>query len=400
MITPLPVPFGSTPTLPSLPNATEDKPTSSPSVEDQNVPTARDTTELSDQEKTEGPRAESQGHAASPVSVSVDGGHAADCVDQCTEGDAEGTACPGKCHPEDNRGFTDDAALPKTPSFSCQLERSFEEASDPSTAPHYCDDPGTGAAVLHKESPAGETNKCCEPHTSPCGDTKNQKSSLHRSVQSHLLLSPPLASTLSTIAHHHSSTLLFSPTLPSLGVTPQSVPDALPLTLSPSAPNLVLPPPHSPSTQALSPPPLSPCQPPADAQVQALSQLVPTAESANDQHGSNVQSVGGRGLKTGAEEEALKSLRQTLKVTGFICCRMPFQTRYNSMLFYFCVSLCLQSPSGGCLVDVCCLPGSPGSLNVAAAGKWAVCLWTQASDSDWSLVHTWSFKEVSVFYVC
>lgn len=34
---------------------------------------------------------------------------------------------------------------------------------------------------------------------------------------------------------------------------------------------------------------------------------------------------------------------------------------------------------------------------MAAAGKWAVCLWTQASDSDWSLVHTWTFNEVSVF---
>lgn len=339
-ITPLPVPFGSTPTFPSLPNATEDKPTS--------PPTAHDTTQLSDREKREGPRTESQGHAASPESVSVDGGHAVDCVDQCTEDDAEGTACPGKCQAEENQGFTnhtDDTALPKSPSFSCQLERTFEEASDTSTAPHYCDDPdpGTGAAVLCKESPAEETNKCCEPHTSPCVDTINQKSFLHHSVQSQLLLSPPLASTLSTIAHHHSSTLLFSPTLPSLGVTPQSVPDALPLTSSPSAPNLVLPPPHSPSTQALSPPPLSPCQPPAatDARVQALCHLVLTAESANDQHGSNIQSEGERGLKTGAEEEALKSCTQTLKVTGCIRCSqnaVSNQIQQHGFLF-LCVSL-------------------------------------------------------------
>lgn len=59
--------------------------------------------------------------------------------------------------------------------------------------------------------------------------------------------------------------------------------------------------------------------------------------------------------------------------------------------------VCIQSPSGGCLVDACCLSGSLGHLHVAAAGKWAVCLWTQTSDSDWSLVHTWSFNEVSVW---
>ncbi|CAF98137.1 unnamed protein product, partial [Tetraodon nigroviridis] len=58
-------------------------------------------------------------------------------------------------------------------------------------------------------------------------------------------------------------------------------------------------------------------------------------------------------------------------------------------------------PSGGCLVDACCLPGSSGRLCVAAAGKWAVCLWTQSSASAWSLTHTWSFNEmvINVFAV-
>ena len=45
-------------------------------------------------------------------------------------------------------------------------------------------------------------------------------------------------------------------------------------------------------------------------------------------------------------------------------------------------------------MDVCCLSG-PGGLCVAAAGKWAVCLWSQTSSSDWSLTHTWTFSEVS-----
>ena len=62
-----------------------------------------------------------------------------------------------------------------------------------------------------------------------------------------------------------------------------------------------------------------------------------------------------------------------------------------------CWSLCVffQAAAGGALVDVCCLLGSSGGLCVAAAGKWAVCLWTQTSASDWSLRHTWTFSEAS-----
>lgn len=50
-------------------------------------------------------------------------------------------------------------------------------------------------------------------------------------------------------------------------------------------------------------------------------------------------------------------------------------------------------------MDACCLPGPSGGLCVAAAGKWAVCLWSQTTASDWSISHTWSFSEVSV-WVC
>lgn len=60
------------------------------------------------------------------------------------------------------------------------------------------------------------------------------------------------------------------------------------------------------------------------------------------------------------------------------------------------IFVCAQSPAGGSLVDACCLPGASGGLCVAAAGKWAVCLWSQTSPSDWTLKHTWSFSEVSV----
>lgn len=338
-ITPLPVLCGSTPTFPPSPNPNKESPFSTPSVGVQDALMAPDTTEGFDREKTEGPRTESWGLAAPPP-VSVMGGHAAGRVDQCKEEDAEVTHRPGEFHPEETQGFTnltDDGARPKTPSFGCRSERTYKEPPDTSAALLYCVD--TGAAVLRKESPAKETNKCCDPHTSPCMDNKNQSSSLHSSVRSQLLLSPLLASTLSTTTHLHSSTLPSSPTLPSLGVTPQSVPDALPFTSSLSAPNLILPPPHSPSTQALSPPPLSPrpylppSQPPTciASQVQASSQPVHLAEPANETHGSNIQSegsVGNPGLKTEAEDEDFKSCTQTLKVPGlYVVVRMQFLTR-------------------------------------------------------------------------
>ncbi|TNN23529.1 Partner and localizer of BRCA2 [Liparis tanakae] len=63
--------------------------------------------------------------------------------------------------------------------------------------------------------------------------------------------------------------------------------------------------------------------------------------------------------------------------------------------------VCVQAPAGGCLVDACCLRGSSGALCVAAAGAWAVCLWTQTPAADWTLTHTWAFDKpvISVFPV-
>ncbi|XP_017280375.1 partner and localizer of BRCA2 [Kryptolebias marmoratus] len=175
-----------------------------------------------------------------------------------------------------------------------------------------------------------------------------------------------------------------SPALPSLGITPHP-----PLSSSPAAPSLSLPPPHSPSTQALSPPalsphpstpwlpPLSPCshvqgssEPPAVSdrchKVQLAASLNP---SGGQLHGSP-----GPGL-------------QTTEDTAEWCIMRRSHT--------------LKAAAGGSLVDACCLPGSSGGLFVAAAGKWAVCLWSQTSASDWSLKHTWTFREpvINVFPV-
>lgn len=318
LATPLPVLSGSTPTVSSSPDTAEVKHTSTPSVE-------HVATEPSEQENTEGSRTES-----STESVSAARGCAADCVDGRKEGGAGLTDCPGKFQPEENQGLsnhTDHSSLPRAPSFSCHFQSTVEEPPDSSTVPHKSDDADTGF-VLSEESPAKETKKCTEPKTSPGMDGKNQKSSPYHSIQSQLLLSP-LVSGLLTTPQLPTSSLTSSPSLPSLGVTPQSAPAALPLTSSSSAPAFVLPPPHSPSTQALSPPPLSPCP------SQVSCQLVHTSGPANEPHVFSVQSEGKADLKT---EEDLKSCTHTLKVTDFRGCNPKADLNQNNMVM--CVWMC------------------------------------------------------------
>ncbi|KAM9363749.1 uncharacterized protein palb2 [Symphorus nematophorus] len=248
--------------------------------------------------------------------------------------------------------------------LSIEPEKTPEEPFTSCTAAQECDDreaPG--------ESPVEHLNVKSSNECLP-----------HHSAHSQLLLSSPLASAPFSTPHRHSCTLLSSPGLPSLGLTPHPIP----LTSSPSAPALTLPPPHSPSIQALSPPPLSPCpsltslppsQPSAspNRQIQASSELSQRVEPAVCLTDSRTQSKSsGRERTEATEEEHIMRCTHTLK-----------------------------APAGGCLVDACCLLGSSGGLFVAAAGKWAVCLWSQTSASDWSLIHTWAFNEpvINVFPV-
>ncbi|KAM7419646.1 hypothetical protein PAMA_016641 [Pampus argenteus] len=247
----------------------------------------------------------------------------------------------------------DDTAFIKTLSFSdFPAQESPEGVSNSCTAAQACSGPAAPgkSPVKLLKSGVRDLKGLSEPTTSLITDelveNKNKKC-----LPSQLLLSPPQA--LIT-PHLPSPALLSSPMLPSLGLTPQPVAATLTLTSSPSAPSLTLPPPYSPSTQALFPPALSPCAslPPVSpsAQIQAASDIPVQVEVADE--------------------------------------RMSFTHT-------------LKAPAGGCLVDACCLLGSSGSLCVAAAGKWAVCLWSQTSASDWSLTHTWTFNElvISVFPV-
>ncbi|XP_051242530.1 uncharacterized protein palb2 isoform X2 [Dicentrarchus labrax] len=302
------------------------------------------------------------------------------------------TDCAGVVHPlEDQRSAnhqTEDKAIIKTLSFDCP-----EEPVGNCTAVQACDNseaPESPVQHLNVKSPAKESKESSEPTTSPSRENKSQDKCLpHHSVHSQLLLSPPPASAPCpfTTPHLRSSAITSSPTLPSLGTTPHPVSAALPLTSSPSAPDLILPPPHSPSTQALSPPALSPCpslallppsQPstPQAGQIQASHELPQRVEPATCPTVSSIRSQGS-GVQVGLRTE------ETVEEHVMRCTHT------------------LKAPAGGCLVDACCLPGSTGGLWVAAAGKWAVCLWSQTSASDWKLIHTWAFNEpvISVFPV-
>ncbi|XP_034455253.1 partner and localizer of BRCA2 isoform X1 [Hippoglossus hippoglossus] len=289
----------------------------------------------------------------------------------------------------------EDRAVIKTLCFDCPPEESAEEASNSRSAAQTCND--TDAPVKHRTSPARHSEESSEPPTHHPRDRSvietSQKSSPHPSVHSQVLLSPPLTSAHCpfTTPHLASSALLSSPTLPSLGLTPCPVSAGLPLTSSPSAPALTLPPPHSPATHALSPPALSPCPsitslPPsrplvsrssqdrASSQLSAAADRHPSVEPATFATASNLQSRG-----TGGQEgERLEETAEQHVITHT-----------------------LKAPAGGCLVDTCCLPGPSGGLCVAAAGKWAVCLWSQTPASDWSLTHTWTFnyRVINVFPV-
>ncbi|CAB1441906.1 unnamed protein product [Pleuronectes platessa] len=291
--------------------------------------------------------------------------------------------CSGEVCSEEDRTSTnhrrEDGAVIKTLCLECPPEESAEEASDSRPAAQTRDD--SDSPVKH-----GTSEESYEPPTrhprDRSGIRTSQKSSPHPRVHSQLLLSPPLTSASCPFAPPHlpSSALLSSPTLPSLGLTPCPVSAGLPLTSSPSAPALTLPPPHSPATHPLSPPALSPCPsitslPPSRPLVSRSSQDRASSHLAADRHPSvepatfaTASSLQARG-RGGQEGERMEATAEQHVITHT-----------------------LKAPAGGCLVDTCCLPGPSGGLCVAAAGKWAVCLWSQTPACDWSLTHTWTFN--------
>ncbi|KAM4751428.1 uncharacterized protein palb2 [Anableps anableps] len=201
---------------------------------------------------------------------------------------------------------------------------------------------------------------------------------------SQFLFKSPLDSVGSpfTAPYLPSSTPASRPVLPSLGITP----NAARVTSSPSAPSLCLPPPPSPSTQALSPPDLSPgpsitsLPPILSPHIQDLS-----APPASRDQGNRAEPVACPTPSRIQLQSSAGEVGMTTKETA-------------EKLLLRCTHT-LEAPAGGSLVDVCCVSEPSGSVCVAAAGKWAVCLWRQTSEFDWSFKHTWTFSEpvISLF---
>ncbi|XP_030591855.1 partner and localizer of BRCA2 isoform X2 [Archocentrus centrarchus] len=278
-----------------------------------------------------------------------------------------------------------ESTLQEAPSSSCTVLQACNDVEPPGESP---------VKLVTVPSSPTDSNKTSEPNAdlSPNRLTENQPKCSH-SVSSQLILSSPLASVPCSFItpHQPSSTLTTSPKLPSLGLTPHPV--TCSLTSSPCAPFLTLPPPHSPSTHDLSPPALSPSHsitylppilPPLSpsGQIQASAEPPLKASQHHTVESATPLTPSNRPLEDSAGEFGLKTEEMTEElVIGHM------QT--------------LKAAAGGILVDVCCFPGSSGGLCVAAAGKWAVCLWSQASASEWKLTHTWTFSEpvINVFPV-
>ncbi|KAI9525659.1 hypothetical protein NQZ68_006208 [Dissostichus eleginoides] len=285
----------------------------------------------------------------------------------------EQTVSPGVIHPLEEHmsthNQTEDKDIIKTLSFDCSLQETPEEPSISRAAEQLCN-----VSEAQGESPVQNLprarsmenqNKC--PHTA----ITRTHPRLLPPPSSALLSSPTLPSLGLTprLLPPPSSALLSSPTLPSLGLTPRLLPS------SPSAPPLTMPPPHSPSIQALSPPAISPC-PSQIHQIQASS------EPCTDSQAQRVEAPPCRTV-SGILPQGSGGRAETAEEHMMRCTHT------------------LKAPAGGCLVDACLLRGSSGGLCVAAAGKWAVCLWSQTAASDWSLTHTWAFNEpvIDVFPV-
>ncbi|XP_039651055.1 partner and localizer of BRCA2 isoform X2 [Perca fluviatilis] len=447
---PLPLALSLTPTIAISPHPTEPEQAATRPVDFQNLSREHKHEEkLTSQSLTEGSAEQvCQAHTASTESVPVVQDCAADCVDQYVEQDTavlntpsqssvsasnahrtvdhpvkpqphinfadrpagkvndyvigcsdelqikesfvisseEQTVCPGVVHPlEDQRStnhHTEDKAIIETLSLDCPVQKSPEEPSNSRTAVQLCKN-----SEAPGESPAQHLNAATdslETTTSPPRDRLvGNKSPDSTRVLSQLLLSPPLASEACPFITPHlpSSAPPYSPPLPSLGLTPHP-----PLTSSPTAPPLTLAPRLSPSTQALSPPALCPCP--------SLLSSRPTTSPAGRIQASPVP------LCTDDRRVEPPTAVSSIQPQGSSG-QVGLRTEETAEEHVTRCTHTLKAPAGGCLVDACCLPGSSGHVCVVAAGKWAVCLWSQTSASDWSLTHTWAFNEpvISVFPV-
>lgn len=223
--------------------------------------------------------------------------------------------------------------------------------------------------LCSSENPAKNCSEVKMESAQLMEETNDKLESGHKSP-SQLLLSPSLDSALGPFTSPQLTRLA----LPSVGYTPQL------MTSPPTAPSLSLPHTHSPTSEALSPPALSPCP-----SIRSLPPSLPPTLPLDHFHDECKPPAPGEPIQSGHPESTQGAAVQ----------------RNEEAVESRSCTYTLKAPARGYLVDACCLQSSLGSLCVAAAGKWAVCLWTRTSTSDWSLTHTWTFNEpvISVFPV-
>ncbi|XP_059903760.1 partner and localizer of BRCA2 [Gadus macrocephalus] len=320
------------------------------------------------------------------------------------QGHGGGVVRPSEDHRATNhqRAAVDDCGFP--------AEEPFESPSKCINSPkarHACADPG----VQEDQRMTHLTNQSLidEHTTNSPTDASAGGPPPRPGACSQLLLSPSLVSPPCPLLAPH--LLPSSPPLPSLGLTPhQARASCLPLTSSPCAPNLALPSPISPSTPARSPPHLSPCPIPVSphrggpapaptSRQTSVSLDPPMAVGGQCQgvvptRGPSVSDAGGpvdaRPPPAAGASSRSHGAQEATGETKVVAEEGPISFTHT-----------LTAPAGGGLVDACCVSGPSGGLCVAAAGKWAVCVWDQTSSSGWGLVHTWTFNKpvISVFSV-
>ncbi|CAI5681017.1 unnamed protein product [Oreochromis niloticus] len=400
---PLPLPLSLTPTIANSPGHNEERLAATQSINIQSVSEEHRLTDtvmkrhFTEEQQTENGLAEAHSSSTEPVGQK--------CANVCMDAGQETVIVNSRT---ELQTLMNSADRPVCTENDDVINHPVVHASEDLRCINHSEEDKVTTELVYFESPlqevssssctdiqaCNETNPPEEPLKSPNRLTENQTKSSH-SVISQLMLSSPLASAPSLFITPHlpSSTLSTSPKLPSLGLTPHPVTCSLPLPSSPSAPCLTLPPPYSPSRQALSPPPLSPCP-----SITYLPPSPPAFSPSGESHPSSKPPVRANQHHTVEPTTPLSPSGHQLEDSAGQLDLRTEETKEELVIRHMHT---LRAAAGGILVDACCFPGSSDTLCVAAAGKWAVCLWSQASASEWKLIHTWTFSEpvISVFHV-
>ncbi|KAK2817319.1 hypothetical protein Q5P01_025510 [Channa striata] len=432
-VTPLPLPLSLTPTITDSP-VSEDKEATTQSVHLSNLSTdlksanqplaegscEQVTTETKGQQQTEKPN--SKTHTSSTECVSVVEHCVADCVILEKEHEnlnlnsrnssriSTSNTHTSKPQPYSNlvdktAGTVKDSVKEDSDELKIKPHASEEQVGSVSDVPLFKEQISKTSQSEHNSTetlsvdlPLHETPKqmsynctAAESYNDAPGDSTAMRLNVTSLVSESATTSPVRNTSVETkdpekrLTHHNLHSQLLQ------RLTPHP---AFPLTSSPSAPSLTLPPPPcSPSIQTLSPPALSPCP----SFTSLASSLPPASPSSQKQSSLDAPGTADHCRRVESPPCPTASSIQLQGSGGLVDPKIE-ETANEHMLTR---TYTLEAPAGGCLVDACCLTGTSGGLFLAAAGKWAVCLWGQSSTFEWSLIHSWTFDEpvINVFPV-